>query len=201
MARSLPHLLIAFRCLAAFAMPLAAGLHPPGAALICAVLLGLGVLSDIFDGVIARRLGVVTPALRKFDSRCDVIFWIGAVVAVLLLHSRLIAPVLSAAALLAVMEAVTHAVSFRRFGKEASPHHLLSKLLGLALWALFTRMMLTGQAGWPLKSALALGVLSQLEALAITLALSEWRADVAGLRHALRLRQARGRSRAASDQG
>ena len=31
-------------------------------------LLVAGTLSDIFDGILARRLGVATPALRRFDS-------------------------------------------------------------------------------------------------------------------------------------
>lgn len=36
-------------------------------------LLVLGTLSDIVDGMIARRLGVATPALRRYDSVADII--------------------------------------------------------------------------------------------------------------------------------
>ncbi len=37
-------------------------------------------LSDIFDGIIARRLGVDSLDLRRFDTRSDLVFGIGAVV-------------------------------------------------------------------------------------------------------------------------
>ena len=30
-------------------------------------------LSDIFDGILARRYGVATPALRRYDSIADII--------------------------------------------------------------------------------------------------------------------------------
>ena len=33
---------------------------------------GLAILSDIFDGIIARRLGVSTPQLRQADSWADI---------------------------------------------------------------------------------------------------------------------------------
>src|SRR5215469_1986808 len=44
-------------------------------------LLSLGVLSDIFDGIIARRLGVATSRLRRADSLADVIFWLAVLAA------------------------------------------------------------------------------------------------------------------------
>jgi len=36
----------------------------------------IGLLSDIFDGIIARRLGVATPSLRRLDSQTDAAFWL-----------------------------------------------------------------------------------------------------------------------------
>ena len=141
-------------------------------------LLSLGVLSDIFDGIIARRLGVATVRLRQFDSRADVVFWLSMVVAVHLMHPTLTRTTWPLIATLAAMEAINHAFSFARFGREASPHHYLSKAFGLALWGLFIHLFLTGQAGWPLYAAFTIGVLSQVEAFAITARLREWRCDV-----------------------
>ena len=39
-------------------------------------------LSDVFDGIIARRLGIATPALRRLDSIADTVFYVGATFAV-----------------------------------------------------------------------------------------------------------------------
>ena len=44
-------------------------------AAITAVLFSLGLLSDIFDGIIARRLRVATQKLRRLDSLVDQVFF------------------------------------------------------------------------------------------------------------------------------
>jgi CDP-diacylglycerol--glycerol-3-phosphate 3-phosphatidyltransferase len=175
MHRRLPWLLVLFRLIAGPAMIALAFAGQGGA---CAVLLSLGVLSDIFDGIIARRLGVATPALRTWDSRADVAFWISAVIAVAVLRPELVPTLWPAAAVIAALELANHAVSFAKFRREASPHHYLSKAFGLGLWLLFGLAFATGRPGVVLWFVLALGVASQLEAFAITLRLKAWRCDV-----------------------
>lgn len=171
----LPWLLVLFRIAAGPAM-IALAFSRQGAA--CAVILSLGVLSDIFDGIIARRLGVATPALRTWDSRADVAFWLSAVVAVAVLRPELGPSFWPAAAIIAALEIGNHAVSFAKFRREASPHHYLSKAFGLGLWLLLGLAFVTGRPGVVLPCVLALGVASQLEAFAITLRLKAWRCDV-----------------------
>ncbi|KRA59567.1 CDP-alcohol phosphatidyltransferase [Caulobacter sp. Root655] len=188
--RAIPYLLIALRVAAGLLILALALLVGSPARWSCAALLAVGVLSDIFDGVIARRLGSVTDRLRIFDSRADVVFWLCATAAVLILHPRLVATLWPAVLVLGVMELTAHAVSFARFRREASPHHLLSKLFGLALWALLTQLLITGTGGLVLAVAFAMGVASQLEALAIMLILPDWRCDIRGVRQALALRRA-----------
>src|ERR1700744_6299800 len=39
-------------------------------------ILVIATLSDIFDGILARRLSVATPALRRYDSISDLIFYL-----------------------------------------------------------------------------------------------------------------------------
>ena len=175
MSARLPWLLVLFRMAAGPAMVVLAA---AGQGAACAGVLSLGVFSDIFDGIIARRLGVATPALRTWDSRADVLFWAAAVVAVVLLRPELVPVLWPAAALIAVLEIANHAVSFAKFRREASPHHWLSKAFGLGLWLLFGLAFATGRPGVVLWIVLGLGVASQLEAFAITLRLREWRCDV-----------------------
>uniref|UniRef100_B0SZP7 CDP-alcohol phosphatidyltransferase n=1 Tax=Caulobacter sp. (strain K31) TaxID=366602 RepID=B0SZP7_CAUSK len=188
--RAVPYVLIGLRVAAGLLILALALLIGSPARWACAGLLAVGVLSDIFDGVIARRLGSVTDRLRIFDSRADVAFWLCATAAVLVLHPALVATLWPLVAILAGMELTAHAVSFFRFRKEASPHHLLSKLFGLTLWALLTQLLATGTGGLVLPVAFALGVASQIEALAIMLILPAWRCDVRGVGQALALRRA-----------
>nr|WP_314434928.1 CDP-alcohol phosphatidyltransferase family protein [uncultured Brevundimonas sp.] len=173
-------MLVIFRLLAAPAL-VALGLMAPQADVMAAALLSLAVLSDIFDGVIARRLQVVTPNLRRWDGRADVIFWLGAVVALGLMHPHLIRLTAPLVLTLVILEVFNHAVSFARFRREASPHHWLSKLFCLSLWALFVQLFIIGAAGPLLWLTFGLGVLSQVEAFAITLCLKTWRCDVASV--------------------
>lgn len=63
-------------------------------------------LSDVFDGIIARRLGSVTEQLRVADSWADTVFYLCVAVSVWELHRALLAsftmPLLAVLALLAV---------------------------------------------------------------------------------------------------
>ena len=86
--RRAPWILVIFRLLAAPGL-IALALSGLSSGVAAALLLSLAVLSDIFDGVIARRMKVVTPALRTWDSRADVVFWLGATAALLLMHPAL----------------------------------------------------------------------------------------------------------------
>ncbi len=192
---SLPRLLIWFRLACAPALVAIAASRSEQSGAICTILLSLGVLSDIFDGVIARRIGVVTDGLRTFDSRVDLVFWLAVTACVLILHPQLLPPTIPMIAVLGLMEGTTHLVSFLRFRREASPHHLLSKLFGLALWALLAQMLLVGSGGWLQIPVFILGIASQAEALAIMLLIPEWRPDVAGVREAMALRRARERNK------
>lgn len=175
MLTRLPWLLVLFRVLAGPGMIAVAW---AGAGPACAALLSLGVLSDIFDGIIARRLGVATPALRTWDSRADVLFWLSAVIAVVVLRPTIVPTLWPAALAIALMEIGNHAVSFIKFRREASPHHYLSKAFGLGLWLLFAVTFLTGAPDGLLWAVFALGAASQAEALMITLRLKQWRCDV-----------------------
>lgn len=94
------------------------------------------------------------------------------------MHPGLAAVVGPLILVLVILEAANHAVSFTRFRREASPHHWLSKLFCLFLWALFVQLFVTGQTSWLLWFTFGLGLLSQIEAFAITMRLKTWRCDV-----------------------
>ncbi|MDC7682832.1 CDP-alcohol phosphatidyltransferase family protein [Asticcacaulis sp. BYS171W] len=186
-ARQIPWWLIGFRLLAGPVMIALCLLNVPHASILCVGLLAVGVVSDIFDGVIARKLDCVTPALRVMDSRADVVFWLSVAVAVHLLHPALIGTTWVMIAVLGAMELSVHLISYVRFKREASTHHILSKLFTLGLWALLSQMFVTGQAGVFFWLILALGVVSQLEAALIMLTVPTWVCDVKSLKQARKL--------------
>lgn len=71
-----PFLLTALRAALAPVMIMLALNSPASAGF--AICLIVALLSDIFDGKIARRLGIATPNLRRLDSIADSIFYAAA---------------------------------------------------------------------------------------------------------------------------
>ncbi len=153
-----------------------------------AVCLTAAFLSDYFDGVIARRLGVATPTIRRLDSVADTVFYVSALFAGWHLHSTSLRPYVPALLVLAALEVARYAYDFRKFGKEASYHMWSSKLWGIALVLAFYAVLVFGQAGWPVALAIYVGIVADLEGLAISSILPRWRTDVPTIFHALDLR-------------
>ena len=145
-------------------------------------------VSDVFDGIVARRLGVATPGLRRLDSLADSVFYVAALFAAWHLHPDALRAQGPALALLGALELTRYAVDLRKFGKEASYHMWSSKLWGLALFAGFLALLVGGDDGVAVTAAIVLGIVADLEGLAISCTLKTWKSDVPSIVHALRLR-------------
>lgn len=144
-------------------------------------------LSDIFDGVLARRWKCDTATVRLFDSMADIVFYLGCAAA-LWMRSALVRAI--AVPILAVvgLEALCLAVAFIKFGRLPSYHSYLAKAWGLMLAsALVISFVAKHPANW-IGIALVLGALSNLEGITMSLILPVWRHDVKTLAIAWRLR-------------
>jgi phosphatidylglycerophosphate synthase len=150
----------------------------------------LALLSDYFDGVIARHLRIATADLRRLDSIADSIFYVAALFAAWHLRSELLLPYLPSLGVLFALEIARYALDYRKFGKEASYHMWSSKAWGLALFTGFFALLVYDVAGWPVSVAIYVGIVADLEGLAISLVLPRWQADVPTIFHAIRLRAA-----------
>jgi phosphatidylglycerophosphate synthase len=140
-------------------------------------------LSDIYDGVIARRFGVATAALRRFDSVTDTFFYFAAVYAVWLLYPEVLRSNLPGILVLGGLEITRYAYDFLKFGREASYHMWSAKLWGIGLFAAFLALLGFGSASL-IPCAIALGVLADLEGLAASVILKSWQHDIPSIRHA-----------------
>lgn len=147
-------------------------------------------LSDVFDGILARRLGVATPALRRLDSAADSLFYVAATFAAWHLYPAAITRRLAPLGVLVVLEVARYAVDAVKFRREASYHMWSSKLWGVALFVAFYFLLARGSDGIFLSAAIFLGITADLEGLAISLILEIWKSDVPTVFHAIRLRAA-----------
>lgn len=145
-------------------------------------------LSDIFDGVIARRLGVATPGLRRLDSIADTLFYAACIGAAWLLHPRTLVARAAPLLMLLGLELLRYGFDLLKFGREASYHMWSSKLWGVFLFTAFFSVLVFDKAGLPVYLALYVGLFADAEGLLISMILPCWTHDVPTAVHALRMR-------------
>ena len=184
----LPAALVGFRVACAPIILALAWMGAPGTALFAVLLAAF--VSDVFDGILARRLGVATPALRRADSLADTALYAAAGCSLLLIDPGLLARYAWPLGALVGLEIVRAVVERAKFGRVAAYHMWSAKAWGVALLLGFAEVYLTGRAGTGFALALGLGILTDLEGLAASLRLRRWHADVPSLYHAWTLEQA-----------
>lgn len=145
-------------------------------------------LADVFDGIIARRLGIVTVQLRTADSAADTGFYFCVALAVFLLHRGLLSPFTIPLLVVLALLAVNWLAAMVKFRRGMSFHAYSSKLWGLSLFAASVSLLGFSVAGIWLWLAVVIGVLGHLEGFAMVLILPCWAHDVSGIPEALRLR-------------
>jgi CDP-diacylglycerol--glycerol-3-phosphate 3-phosphatidyltransferase len=160
----------------------------PGVVLASVVLVAF--VSDYFDGVIARRLGVASAELRHFDSRADLVFYATAAWAVWRLHPDVVRSVAVPGLIVIGLDVVRHIFDFAKFGRDVAYHAWSSKAWGLSLALALVLLMGFGISQPFVGITVILGLIAQLEGLAISVALPVWTHDVPTLIHALKIRNA-----------
>jgi CDP-diacylglycerol--glycerol-3-phosphate 3-phosphatidyltransferase len=155
-------------------------------------LLGSGVivatLTDICDGVVARRFGVASAALRRFDSVADTVFYAGTGVALWLRHSDMLRQRGVLIVAFVVMQVGGHLFDVWKFGRDTSYHTWSGRTFGAVLCIATTLVFWTGHGGAWLTTALVIGLIAHVDAFAISMILPEWHHDVNTIRNAMRLR-------------
>lgn len=197
--RNLPLALIAFRFVLAIVCIVlgVAGRSFAISGWVFVAILSTGLLSDIFDGVVARRVGVVSATLRRLDSQTDMIFWLSAALAALLLHPDIVRTYAPGFLLLVGLEIACYGVSLLRFGRETCTHAYSAKLYGVTLLIGMCALLGFAEGGLPLWLMFVAGTLSGIDVILIVLLLPDWNYDVPSSYHAFRLRRVHRRGHAA----
>ncbi|HJX83189.1 MAG TPA: CDP-alcohol phosphatidyltransferase family protein [Candidatus Angelobacter sp.] len=183
----LPSALVAFRVMLGPLLLLIC--LQPRSSLLLASGVVLALISDIFDGVLARRWHVDSARLRVADTVADTLFYCCILAVILLRFPGFLQRHWLLLVMLVAAEAGQQAFAFLKFGRNASYHSLLSKFWGLLLATATIALLGFGVDNWLLDAAIAWGIVCNLEGLAMSLMLPMWRPDVLTLGHALRLRR------------
>ncbi len=184
----IPWILIVFRVLGCPLMVVAAYRGWPGIALGTIVFLAL--LSDIYDGILARRWGCETATLRVTDSIADTIFYLGVVAGLWIREPQVLRGNWKLLAVLFGLEGLRYLFDFAKFRRTASYHSYLAKTWGLVIGVAVIGVLSFGGLRPLIWVALYLGIAVNLEGLAMSLMLPRWQNDVKTLRAAWTLRTA-----------
>jgi phosphatidylglycerophosphate synthase len=187
--KRLPLILIAFRFLLAPVMLCLGFFYHTTYTKLIVTLLIAGLLSDILDGIIARKQNASTATLRRLDSQTDMIFWLSAGFTAWFIWPAVIRDNNFVIYILLGMEALCYLVSLLKFKRETCSHAYLSKFWGLTLLAAFIDLILNGHAGFLFYFCLIAGIVSHFDRILITLILPSWQHDVPSTYHAWLIRR------------
>lgn len=193
--KTIPYLLIATRFCLAPVILLSAYFKGEESRFLILSLMYFGLLTDIFDGIVARKAGVSSEKLRRLDSQTDLIFWLSLGFAAYFLNSELIKNEWKGVALIFAMEALCYVISWLKFGKETCTHAFLSKMWGLSLLIAFTYLIGFQQAGWAFYLTVVLGFIAHIDVILIILILPKWQYDVPSAYHAWKIRKGKQRKK------
>lgn len=189
MKNSIPYLLILFRFLCAPTILLLGYYLRQEASFWIVMLIYLGFLSDILDGIFARKMGIADSKIRRLDSQTDLIFWIAIGISSYLVSPTIITSLKIPVIILFITEGLCYLTSFIRFQKETCTHAWLSKLFGLSMVAAFTSIIGFHSGGTVVIFTFVLGYLSHLDRILITLIIPTWTHDIPSTYHATLLRK------------
>lgn len=193
--KNIPYLLILSRFITAFIILYLGYFVGDSARKYIVIFMYFGLLTDIFDGIIARKTGISSEKLRRLDSQTDLIFWLSLGFVSYMLNPELISKEWKGILLIFIMEALCYIISIWKFGKETCTHALLAKMWGLSLLLAFTYLIGFQEAGWAFNLAIILGLISHLDVILIILFLPKWQYDVPSCYHALKIRNGKQRKK------
>lgn len=157
--------------------------------IIAATLFSLGFLSDIADGIIARRLHVSTQKLRRLDSLVDQLFFLLVALALFSKWPAFFTHNAAKILILVSIESAAYLLCWLKFRKEIATHAIASKAWALVLFATLLQILLTGDAAVLFTIYFYLGLLTRLEIIGIILLLRRWTHDVPSIYHAHLMRR------------
>jgi CDP-diacylglycerol--glycerol-3-phosphate 3-phosphatidyltransferase len=143
-------------------------------------------LTDFFDGFLARRLRQESPLGARLDSWGDFAVYMATPLCAWWLWPDLVARETGYVITVIASFLLPVLVGFCKFRMLTSYHTWGAKLTAV-LMSVSTFLLFAGGSPWPFRCSTVILVLAQLEEIAITLVMPELRSNIPTLWHALRL--------------
>jgi CDP-diacylglycerol--glycerol-3-phosphate 3-phosphatidyltransferase len=187
--KHIPIALIYSRLLIGFGIILLSVFHVNHYSFLAITLLSIGLLTDIFDGIIARKLNISSEKLRRLDSSIDQAFFISVAVATYIQCPDFFKTNPIKLIVLGAFEVSTYVLSYIKFKKEIATHSIGAKIWTLTIFATLVEIIVHCESVVLFELCLWIGLATRLEILAIVFTLKKWTNDVPTIYHAVKLRQ------------
>lgn len=189
MKTQIPKALIFSRLIIGLTIIVFSSFHIDNYKTVAIILLTIGLLTDIFDGIIARQLNISTQKLRRLDSTIDQVFFISVAIATYIQCPNFFTTNALKLTILLSVEALTYLISFLKFRKEIATHSIGAKIWTLLLFATLIQIIMQCQSTVLFNICFWVGLVTRFEIIAIILTLKKWTNDVPSFYHSLKLRQ------------
>lgn len=164
-------------------------------------LFSFGFVSDIFDGILARKFQMDTTLMRRLDSLFDLLFWVSAVLVLYQMNfnqesflsqqgSDYLQEILFVKRTIAIIigiVSIEYMVTLLRFKKAPSSHNFISKFFGLALFTYFLLAFIGIHHNYFAYFVFCFGLIARFESLLIYIFLKEWTHDIPSIFHAFKI--------------
>ena len=180
-----PNLLSAFRVASAPVLLLLAWQGATGAFL---ALFGLGLASDVLDGVLARRFQQESALGARLDQWGDFALWVSLPVGAWWLWPETITREAPYVILAVVCLLAPTAIAWAKY-RAVPGYHTWSAKLSSVLMGISVPLLLVFDLAWPFRVAAVFQLACAVDELGITYLFAECRHDVPSVLHAARLRR------------
>lgn len=146
-------------------------------ALVVEVLIA-AILTDIFDGIIARRLKMSTVHLRQLDSKVDTVFWLSLMYVLIIMQSAFVKAHAIGIFILLASEIIIQVVGYFRFNSSLALHTYAAKAWAILLTITVCEVFIGSHANFWFNITFVWGLIVQLEVVIIIFKLKTFKADV-----------------------
>jgi len=189
---TIPNLLSFYRLCAAPVAIYAAFTHQRS---LFATLVIISLLSDFFDGLIARHFNQASRIGPRLDSIADDLTILAGLLGVFIFEFENIQPYIGWLAGYLALFLLGLGYSLAKFRRTPALHLMSSKLAAVIATLMFIVMFTLGFPPWLFAFSLALGILANLETIVVLALLDHFRTDQRGLIWVLRRRREAGRGK------
>ena len=147
------------------------------------------VISDVFDGMIARKLKISTIEMRQLDTKIDTVFWFSCLFYLCVNQTQFLKAHMVELFILVFSELFIIVFGKLKFDERISYHTILSKCWALCLLWFFIDISLNNSCGFSFIISFWYGLVVQFEILMIAIILKTNHTDVPSVLQAIKLRK------------